>query len=222
MIQDNVIHMSLSDLLKKSAMQICYLRKNKEKIPPATQQQIEGNEAAHAKALDEKYIEMRGTYVMDYLDKRILIHYAFDEISPHEKGCLFIEHKNIKPGSTVELWYRNAAILQTGTYQAFARINPNKHLETAQFYIDQGNPKIEMDLGTMYLHSELHFGNWIYTVHVPEANELVDFYKRKAIASLDYDTARLWDDKYKRKEFDTNHRYIAYREMQSDETIKIK
>ena len=219
---DNVIHMSLSDLLKKSAMQICYLRKNKEKTPPATKQQIEGNIAAHSKAMDEKFVEMRGTYCMDYLKLRILIHYAFDEISPHDKGCLLIEHKNIPSGSTVELWYRNAAILQTGAYQAFASENPSKHLETATFYINQGNSKNEFELGTMYLHSELHFGKLVYSVHVPKSREIVDFYKQKAIATLDYSTAKEWDAKYKREEFDAMHSNLSYRKIQSDETIQIK
>lgn len=214
-----IIHMSLSGLLKSSARQLCYLRKNQQE-KPVTDEQLEGNEAALKKSIG--LVEMRGTYEFEYLDKKILIHYAFDEIQPNDKSCLFIEHKNIKSGSTVELWYRNASILQTAAYQAFAKVNPNKHLETAQFHIKEGYEKQEFELGTLYLRSELHFGNYIYSVIASTPEELVEFYKSKAIASLEYDPAKMWDDKYKFKEYDFMHAHLAYRLLAEDETITIK
>jgi hypothetical protein len=218
-MEKEIIHMSLSGLLKSSAKQLCYLRKNR-KEKPVTNEQLEGNEAALKKS--EGLVEMRGTYEFEYLDKKILIHYAFDELKPNDKSCLFIEHKNIKSGSTVELWYRNACILQTAAYQAFAKLNPNKHLETATFHVKDGYEKQEFELGNRYLRSELHFGNYIYSVLASTPEELVDFYKRKAIASLEYDPSKEWDGKYKFKEYDFMHANLAYRILKEDETIKIK
>lgn len=221
-MSSNVLHMSLSDLLKKSAMQICYLRKNQEKTPPVTKEQIEGNIAAHEKTLDKRYVEMRGTYELHITDKKILIHYAFDEIQPTDVACLLIEHKNIKSGSTVELWYRNSSILQTAAYQAFAKVNPDKKLETATFHVKDGNPKVEFELGNQYIRSELHFGPLVYTVIATEPDELVNFFCQKAIASLDYDSARMWDKRYKFKEFDNLHTHLTYRILKDNESIKIK
>ena len=221
-MKEDVIHMSLSDLIKKTAMQICYLRKNQDKVPEPTQEQIEGSEIQLSKALS-KLVEMRGTYAFaTNFGQKILIHYAFDEIVPNETSCLFLEHKNITPGSTVELWYRNAAILQTAAYQAFAKANPDKHLETAFFHINNGNPKLEFELNNLYLRSELHLGDMIYSVVAVKFQELVDFYVRKAIATLNYDDAKEWDWKYRRREFDYTHSYITYRNLQQSETIQVK
>jgi hypothetical protein len=222
LMKNEVMHMSLSDLVKKSAMQICYLRKNQEKQPEPTEQQIAGAEAGLAKAMS-KLVEMRGTYsVPNNFGQTILIHYAFDEIVPNDKACLFLERKNIPSGQTIELWYRNAAILQTAVYQAFAKQNTNRELETAQFFINQGNPKLEFDLGNLYLRSELHLGDIIYSVIAVDPRELVDFYIKKAIATLNYESAKQWDWKYKHKEFDYNHTNITYRLLHASETIEIK
>lgn len=221
-MEQEVIHMSLSDLVKKSAMQICYLRKNKEMTPDPTPEQIAGAEEQKRK-VQSKLVEMRGTYAFaNNFGQKILIHYAFDEIIPNDTSCLFVEHKNIPPGSTIELWYRNGAILQTAVYQAFAKCNEDKHLETAQFFINQGYSKLEFELENRYLRSELHLGDVVYSVTAVNFEELVNFYVRKAINTLNYDDAKQWDWKYKRKEFDYNHTNITYRNLQESETITIK
>lgn len=218
-MEKEIIHMSLSGLLKSSARQLCYLRKNK-KEKPVTDEQIEGNEAALKKSVG--LVEMRGTYIMETKTLKILIHYAFDEIQPNDESCLFIEHKNIKSGSEVQLWYRNSAILQTAVYQAFAKLNPSKHLESATFHIKDGYEKKEFELNNRYLRSELHFGNYIYGVTANTPEKLVEFYSQKAVASLEYESAKLWDDRYKFKEYDHMHNNLTYRILQEDETIKIK
>jgi hypothetical protein len=214
--------MSLSDLVKKTAMQICYLRKNEDRVPEPTEEQIAGAEASLAKALS-KLVEMRGTYsIPNNFGQTLLIHYAFDEIVPNEKSCLFLERKNIPPGQTVELWYRNAAILQTAVYQAFAKHNENKELETAQYFINQGNPKLEFNLGNLYLRSELHLGDIIYSVTATDPKALVDYYVKKAIATLNYDAAKTWDYRHRYKDFDFNHCSLTYRLLHASETIQIR
>ncbi len=219
----DVIHMSLSDLLKKSAMQICYLRKNKEKVPETTEAQQRGNDAALEKAGDNKYVEMRGTYRLDRSPEQdILIHYSFDEIFPNDVACLFIEHKNITDGSTVEHWYKNSSLLQTATYQAFAENNDNKLLQTANFYVQQDNPKLEFELGNRYLRSELHLGDQVYTVLPIESKTIVAFFLSKAIATLDYTTAKDWDNQYKHKEYDTLHTNVKYNLLQQSGKITVQ
>jgi len=213
--------MSLSDLLKKSAMQICYLRKNKEKTPPVTPGQIAGNEAAHAKS-ESEYIEMRGTFKVGMKSQDLLIHYAFDEIKLLDKACVLIEHKMIKPGSVVELWYRNASILQTVVYQAFALVNPDRNLETATFFVDQGNPKLSVNIGNSYIRSELHLGDMVFSATAIKQEKIVRFYVDKAKATLNYDTAKEFDAKYKHKEFELLNEYFNFRTLEESKTIKIK
>lgn len=215
-----IIHMSLSDLLKKSAMQICYLRKNKEKTTQPSEAALEGNEKALGKS-ESKYIEMRGTYKFKYGKTNISIHYSFDEIVPNEVACLLIEHKNITDNSGVELWYRNSSILQTAVYQSFASLNSDRKLRTATFFINEGNPLQVFDIDKLYLRSELHLGNQIYSVTAVNEQELFAFYLRKATATLSYDTAKEWDTLYKHKEFDHLHNHIKYRLLQQSDRVNI-
>ena len=191
----NGIHLSLSQLLKQSAMQTCYLRK-KHQEKKVTQEMLDGNQIAHNKSIS-KYVEMRGTYPYAHL----LIHYAFDEVEVNDLSAMLIEHKNNTSDKPIEMWYFESCILQTAVYQAFAHVNENKMLQTATFFTNKGNPKLELDLGNLYLNSQLRMGNKHYTVLVTDAKKLVKFYCEKALATFDYDSARAFDDKYKFKEY---------------------
>ena len=198
-------HLSLSKLLKQSAMQTCYQRKNKVERP-VTEAQVKGNEMAHAKS-ESKFIEMRGTYQ----HKELLIHYAFDEVQPNNVAARLIEHKNITSGKPVEMWYYESCILQTAVYQAFAQVNPDKHLQTASFFLAQGNPKMELDLTNLYLTSELQMSEKKYEVLLKDAKKLVEFYCRKAESTFDYDSAKSFDRRYKFKEYQHLQDYLIYR-----------
>lgn len=202
---------SLSDLIKKSARQLCYLRKNKV-IQPATEAQIEGNKIAIERT-QSLYAEMRGTFSTD----NITIYYAIDEVQVNDKAACLIEHKHIRNMDEVELWYRNASLLQTAVYQAFSKVNKNTLLETATFFVKEGNPKLEIDLKNRYIRSELHFGTEIYSVLVNNPQDIVNFYIQKSNMINDYDLASDWDKKYKHREFDYLHNHITYRLIQPHE-----
>ena len=166
---------------------------------------------------------MRGTYsIPNNFGQTLLIHYAFDEIMPNERSCLFIERKNIPSGQTIELWYKQAALLQTAVYQAFAKENSNTELETAQFFINQGNPKLEFNLGSLYLRSELHLGDIVYGVTAIDPAALVKYYVDKAIATLNYEAAKTWDFRHKYRDFEFNHNAFTYRLLHESGTIQIR
>ena len=201
---ETLVHLSMSDLLKKSAKQLCFLRKNEDQKKPPSTQMIEGDETAHAKATS-KYIEMRGTYKPDItITKDIgqfLMHYAFDEIHVNDKSALFIEHKNVKDPDTVETWYLHSSLLQTAVYQALVKKNPNRNLYTATFHVKDGSEKQHLELKNLYENSQLHIGDDKYTVLVTNPQKLIDFYIKKAIASFNYQSAEAFDDKYKFHEY---------------------
>lgn len=201
----NELHLSLSQLIKQSAMQTCYLRKN-NKAKPVTKAMIQGNDIAIDKS-ESEYVEMRGTYNHDNL----LIHYAFDEVNVNDVSALLIEHKNITSGSPVEMWYFEYSILQTAVYQAFAQVNRNTKLQTATFYTNKGNPKLELDFGNLYLRSELRMDNRAYTVIATDAKKLVKFYCEKAVATLNYNDAKEFDLKYKHQEYKKLQECLSFR-----------
>jgi|GEM_PF-3044585 len=209
-------HLSLSQLLKQSAMQTCYQRKNNIQ-KTVTEAMIKGNEVAHAKTVS-KYMEMRGTYRIE--DK--LIHYAFDEVEVNDVSALLIEHKNITSGRPVEMWYFESAILQTAVYQAFAHVNTDKHLETAVFFLNEGNPKMELDITNLYLNSELRMDNKTYKVLVTDAKKLVDFYCYKAVCTFDYTKAKAFDARYKFREYKALQQFLSFRPLTEDKPLYIE
>jgi len=207
----NGIHLSLSQLLKQTAMQNCYLRKKKQE-KPVTEAMVKGNEIAHAKS-ESKYIEMRGTYH----HRHLLIHYAFDEVTVNDVSAMLIEHKNITSDRPVEMWYFESCVLQTAVYQAFAHVNEDKMLQTATFFTDQGNPRLELDITNKYLNSQLQMGDKNYTVQVRDHKRLVEFYCEKALATFEWDSARAFDAKYRRKEYETLLDCLSFKPISNEE-----
>jgi hypothetical protein len=204
-------HFGLADLIKKSAMQICYLRNNPDKavVTPA---QVAGNELALAKATSQ-FLEMRGTYKLPVNNQEVLIHYAFDEVIPDFKddnkglvmtgSFLFIEHKNITSDKPVTDWYVNNSMLQLAVYAAFNQLNPSRYLNTATFFMELGNPKQTL-FAPDPLHSfyQLQFNDTKIDIEPIDVEKMRDFYGFKALATSSYERAKEWDAKFKFKEFD--------------------
>lgn len=198
--------MSLSKIMKQSAMQSCYLRKkNQEKT--VTQQMIEGNKVAHEKA-QSQYLEMRGQYKY----QNLIINYSFDEIKVNEKALTLIEHKNIASGKAVEMWYFESCVLQTAVWKAFMQENPDKHLQTATFFRREGNPLMELDITNKFLNSELHMGEKVYHVQVLDPKRLVEFYCMKAMSTFDYESAKKFDRQFKFQEYNYLQDCLSFRQ----------
>jgi hypothetical protein len=214
---ENFIHLSMSDLLKKSAKQLCYLRLNPLKEREPSQQMLDGNLSAEQKSTS-KFIEMRGTYRPDkkltHPLGQFLMHYAFDEILVTDSSVMLIEHKNVKDPSTVETWYLHSSILQTAVYQALVKRNPDTNLHTETFYVKEGHEKLHLNVKNLYVNSELHIGTDKYTIIVTEPGKLIEFYIQKTIASFDYRTADIFDANYKHKEYDVLKKHFTFRPIQ--------
>ena len=108
------------------------------------------------------------------------------------------------------MWYFQSCVLQTAVYQAFAQLNETKHLQTATFHVNAGHPKLELDLGNLYLRSQLRMSEDCYSVIVTDAQKLVDFYCKKALAIFEYDDARAFDELYKFKEYKTLKECLSF------------
>lgn len=208
-MMEKQINISASDLLKKSAFQICYLRiKALQKEP--TERMLKGNEEAERKSISELK-EMRGTYVHN----AFLLHYTFDEIRVNEKNgnVLLIEHKMIENGSLVENWYIENSILQIALYHSLLKLNPNKEYFTAKFYRKLGyNTNYFEVAANKKITSHLLMGDKVIEVGVKNPKALVDFFIKKAISTFDYTSAKDFDLKYKRKEFQLLKKHIVWQE----------
>jgi hypothetical protein len=201
------IHMSLADLVKQSAFQICHLRKKPE-LKETTPEQIHGNELALEKSQSE-YLEMRGSFKFLYnSDTEVIIHYAFDEIlldfrddnkAQVMKGSqLYIEHKNIFKSDSLNEYTVYLYIMQLAAYAAFNEMNPNRQLQTAEFFIKEGNPKMLLKAkDPMHCFYLLRINNIKIDISIVDPELIVSFFKQKAIATLDYDRAKEWDIDWK-------------------------
>ena len=131
-------------------------------------------------------------------------------------SALLIEHKNITSGRPVEMWYFELSILQTAVYQAFAHVNPDKHLQTATFFLQEGNPMMELELNNLYLNSELRMDNKRYKVLVTDAKKLVEFYCWKAKCTFDYTKAKAFDARYKFQEYNYLQKYLSFKPITNE------
>lgn len=209
-----IIQISLADLIKKSAKQICYIRQN-------TKQQYNPNEN-HKHIMNEslsKYYNMRGTYeavVQLVVNGKVEvvqfnINYVFDSVEVNDLSALFIQQKNIK--GSIEPWYKQSCLVQTAAYLAFAKGNKNHMLQTASFAIDRGEHSLKLNLHNRFLRSELRLDKRTeYFIYVNECNKIIEYYLEKALNTFDYGDAIKWDDKHKHKDFDFLHNSIIYRD----------
>lgn len=195
------INFSCSDLVKRSAKQICYLRNNAPARPEASPRMLEGNKAAQEQGSPE-YKEMRGTYAY----KNLLLHYCLDEIVPATNLFTLIEYKHIS-GSIVKDWYLESSILQTALYHSLAIENSKKDYYTATFYRKEGNLIAHLLLDKP-LKSLLHMGKNRYWVEPTDTARIVKLFARKAEATLDYSEAQKWDNEFKFREYQKLHKYI--------------
>ncbi len=194
---------SASDLVKRSAMQICYMRKNKVVHKP-TPMQLEGVKEQLEKSVTG-YEEMRGKYSAP----GHIIFYCFDEVDPDNN--LLIEHKSVK-GEAPD-WYFQQSVLQVGYYSSLQLLNPDKKLSTASFFVAQGHEGKELDLKDKTMKSILQFGEEKYEISVLEPEKIVEFYNKKAQATKEYEASKDWDGQFKKQEFNQLNTYFSCQKL---------
>lgn len=187
---------SASSLIKLSAKAVCYFHTHDRQKKNTGVSQKVGNE--FGAKLVKGMPEMRGAYKFD----RHIIYYCFDDVRVSNIIRLY-EFKSVQRGEVAD-WYLNNSILQTAFYHSLALINQDKEYITAKFYPG----KKQRLVINKKIRSILIIGSKKYKVVVKNPQEIVRFFERKAVASLNYNSAEEWDHKYKHKEFDTLKKYI--------------
>lgn len=190
----DTVSFSAKDLCSRSCMQIKMFTEHPELRPKPSPNAISGIEYQHELFLntpDAIGEEMRGTYC--WYD-RFYINFSNDIVCKDK----IIEVKTVK--EPVEEWYLKSSIWQCAVYCSLL-LKSDRHLITSTFYVEQGHPKIEtvVDENIKYV---LYFGKDKYEIKVTDPDSIVDFIKRKALASRDWQDAKFFDEEYKHKEFE--------------------
>lgn len=212
---ENLIKHSAADLLKKSAMQIVFLRNRKERY--ATKMQEIGNEYQSKVSNDDKYKnkglyaeELRGSYSFD----NNVIFFCIDMISDGN----FFEIKSIqdKEGNITDEypeWYLNNSLLQCAFYKSMLILGDNKTLFTPKFRIKEGFEYKAMEVEPTNDYTLLFGDKLKFKVDVKKPQAIIDFYKNKIEHLENYDTAKEYDNQFKFKDFDVLKKCFKYTEI---------
>ncbi len=187
---------SASDLVKKSATQMKYLR---GKVSgPASSRKKEGVDYQDEVASGMQ--EMRGTYRA----RGITIFFSNDEVV----DGVVVEHKNVPPDECEE-WYFRQCLIQCAFYKSMISLGANR-LETATFRRRQGAAR---DVVTVNTDCEyiLDMKGELFSVDCRSSKKIVGHFVKKAVASLDYKTARAWDRDFKHRDWDAVGSLISHR-----------
>ena len=198
------IIISCADLVKKSAMAITYTRLKKIQ-PVVTPRMIVGDKSAKDKSKSH-LIELVGTLKVN---SDFDLKYTFDEILDNHDHFVLIEHKHFD-ADEIEDWFLKSSLLQTAFYNALVTLNNNKTYITANYELAKGNPRYEIVIDKPVV-SILDIKDKKYSVEVTDNPKLVGFYLKKAQATFDYTQARLHDDFYKSKEYETLSPFFTFK-----------
>lgn len=183
---------SAAELVKKSTAQIWYKRKHPEEKKPSDRQ-LKGNEVAESKAISP--FQEVGNYFPENLTKS-RIYYSIDEVRLSKHGLYLIEHKMVDDPNNCPEWFLQSALIQTAFNSSMAMFV--EHLRTAKFV--KGD-KYQLNISGLKVRPRLLFGDTWYYVSCDE-RAVIRFYLTKARASLEYETAKRFDNTYKQKEWE--------------------
>lgn len=201
---------SASGLIKNSARQLVYRRLNPLVQRPIMDGMNRGTDHQHivVQSLQERYRgireDMRGQF--DHGNNRIF--FCVDAANRKR----FFEIKHVRDPLNVENWYLESSLLQSAYYQALLLVGNITELTTPAFMVAQGHQSrtIRVTPNSPYI---LLFGDKSYCVTPQNPQKLVDFYLDKIAATRNYESARVWDNRYKHKEFSAMKSTFSYEEV---------
>ena len=201
-----MIYFSAKDLLNRSCKQLKFFIDNPEAKPKPTYAQYDGIDYQHqiALSIDNLIGEEMGNYIEF---DNIRVYFSNDIVTTSE----IIEVKNINKERSVAEYYRNNSILQSAVYYALTQVC-NRFLRTSAFHHNNG-----YDYKTVVLNDDfkykLYFGDEKYIILLTNISKLITFLKTKALHCLDWNKAKLFDEKYKRKEFEILKDCFKYKKI---------
>lgn len=201
------IRFSAKDLCTRSCMQLKMFRERPELKPKPNVAQWQGCDFQHnlTKALDNVIGEEMGNCLQH---NNLLIYFANDIVTT---GHIF-EVKNITNyDATKDEWFLKSSLAQCAVYKTLTHFCKNK-LKTAVFHVQNGNKYTECVVGD-YTHYILVFGTKRFEIVVHNYDAIRNFILAKATHSLNWDTAKAFDLKYKGQEFEILKQYFSFKEI---------
>lgn len=197
----NENYFSAADLIKRSALQICYLRNKRISI---FNRNIERGIVFQHKAAEElahygeSCEEQRSSINLD----DITIFASHDIVTDK----FIMEVKTYDPKVSSGDWYFNYCKLQTAFYKSIVMVSDGNTF-TPKFRLKEGYKKQfkKVDTKTPYL---LLFGDKLYKVEVKNTKKLLDYFTNKAANTFDYTDAKIYDADHKHKEYDECKKYF--------------
>ena len=201
-----MITFSAKELCTRSCMQLKMFAEHPERKPQPSSMIQYGEKFQRAVASTLHNIigeEMRGKYVNN--DLGITINFSNDIVCEDK----IIEVKSVF--APAEDWYFKSSVLQCAFYKSMMLLGA-RHLETASFYVNIGNPRVETTIDAhRSIKYILIFGEEKYEILVNNPYQIVGFFEHKATCSLDWTSAGQWDGMYKHREFGVLEQYIQYK-----------
>lgn len=190
---------SASELVKRSASQLLFKELKSlywQKSAKVSPRQIKGNEFADEIVFkEEAAAEKRGVLAID----DDLIFFCVDMV----KDKSFIEIKMVDNEDEYEDWYLKSSIMQSAFYATL--LTQVKTLDTPKFKKKEGYKQEVIAIPSDF-DFQLWFGKQKFKVY-PNVKILNHYLKKielinNSIPTKDYDSCRIFDLKYKHKEFD--------------------
>ena len=201
---------SASDLVKRSAAQIVYLRYRAEAalsrralLGEQYQSKIVKGESLSNVVADE----MRGCYTYDGDE----IFFCIDMIKNGE----FFEIKSVqdKDGNETDIypeWYLNNLLLQCAFYKSLILNMNGSTLYTPKFRLKEGFKKAHIEINKSASYYLIFGSVGMFKVDVIDPKKIISFYENKIDHCTDYEMARKYDTEYKRKEFELLSPFFQY------------
>lgn len=200
------VFFSAKDLVSRSCKQLKFFIENPDAKPKPTDAQYDGIDYQHqiALSIDGLIGEEMGNYIEF---DNIRVYFSNDIVTPSE----IIEVKNIDKNRPVEEYYRNNSILQTAMYCALTW-ECNRFLRTSAFHVNSGH-EYKTTIVDSRFEYKLYFGDEKYLILITNREKLIYFLKTKALYCLDWNKAKEFDAKYKRREFEVLKDCFEYKKI---------
>ena len=198
------MNLSAKDICSRSCMQIKMFIEHPELKPKPTFDMLAGEE--HHKEVASKLKDIIGMEMgncFKVFGGDILIWFSNDICC--EKGI--VEVKSVNPEKESS-WYFNMSCVQCAVYSTLSSLC-NYNLKTAKFFTEQGNPYIFYRYNRDVVPYFLYFGDDIYKIEVTNRDEIIKFITNKAIACLDWESAKEFDKNFKHMEFKVLSQYFT-------------
>lgn len=198
------MNLSAKDLCSRSCMQIKMFMEHPELKPKPTFNMLEGERHHREVASKLKDIigEEMGNCLNIHMGDKITVWFSNDICC--EKGIVEIKSVDKERPSD---WYFNNSVTQCAVYSVLS-MYCNYDLRTAKFFTDKGNPYIRYKYDRENVPYFLYFGDEIYRIDILDIDKILWFITEKAIACMEWETAKEFDKKYKHLEYKTLSEYF--------------